>query len=356
MKRLLPILFCLPISGLNAQTIHPSGIQGCVARYDFSSVLNSGTQLVDVSNNTHTGLVHNTYSTTGWRGYPNTAMGFDGYSSYIEVAHSPLLSPQTVTVIGLVRFDGFYNGNCQANTIVSKGFPHRVSGNYSLYATDQLYDDDCYAFTPSSEVIGASLSSINLLSGNLPTPIQSGQWYFTAVSYNGTNTSIYQQKMDSTAGQPTNIAPIYQLNNGIGSIGYNAMDLTIGRHMDPPYPYWFNGSMDEVAIFNRGLNQDEINRVYQYLWGNQAPSGIQITATPENSVHAHVENGTLFLKSTDNQPLGKVMMYNVTGQLLASGEYRERAEKVDINAYPLGVFFIKITRNGEITTLKVNKL
>lgn len=356
MRRWLPLLFCVPSLGTVAQTTYPSGVQNCIARYDFSSTANSGTRLVDVSNNTNAGTIYNTNLTTGWRGQANTAMLFDGQSSYVDVAHTPLLAPQALTIIGLIRFDGFYNGICQANAIASKGFPHRVSGTYGLYATDQLYDNDCNAFTPAYETVGANLGNINISPSNLPTPIVPGQWYFTAVTYDGVNSSIYQQLMDSTAGMPTGISPVHQLNNIGGSIGYNNMNLTIGRHMDPPYPYWFNGAMDEVAIFNRGLSQEEIYSIYKYLWGNQSTTSVTIAAASETNVRARIENGSLFLEATDGQPLGKVMVYNTAGQLLSSGNFREVTQKVDVSAYPHGLYFIKIARNGAVTTLKASNL
>ena len=33
----------------------------------------------------------------------------------------------------------------------------------------------------------------------------------------------------------------------------NSSDLYIGKHEDPPYPYYFNGIIDEIRIYNRAL-------------------------------------------------------------------------------------------------------
>src|ERR1051326_5436799 len=39
----------------------------------------------------------------------------------------------------------------------------------------------------------------------------------------------------------------------------NAEDLFLGKLNEPQLPFWFNGDMDEVRIYNRALNQSEVN-------------------------------------------------------------------------------------------------
>ena len=43
------------------------------------------------------------------------------------------------------------------------------------------------------------------------------------------------------------------------TVAFNAndQDLYIGRHEDPNFPYYFNGVMDEVRIYNRAVNAKE---------------------------------------------------------------------------------------------------
>src|SRR4029077_11871552 len=44
-------------------------------------------------------------------------------------------------------------------------------------------------------------------------------------------------------------------------------DIVIGRTFNPTDPYWFTGSMDELALFNKVLSDSEVLSVYNYLWG-----------------------------------------------------------------------------------------
>src|SRR5947207_15595571 len=53
----------------------------------------------------------------------------------------------------------------------------------------------------------------------------------------------------------------YPFNRNANDPGY---DLFLGRLSDPQFPYWFNGVMDEVRIYNRALKQYEINAFGDY--------------------------------------------------------------------------------------------
>ncbi len=354
MKKCLLLLFCFSALRVSAQTVYPTGSPNCVARYDFSGT--PGTfQLPDVSGNAHTGTIFNLTPTAGWRGNPNTAMQFNGSSSWVEVAHTPLLAAQQVTLVGLVRFDAFYSGTCQTNSIVAKGFPHRQPGTYGLYVMDQQYDQDCNAFSPTLETTSADIGAATFTPDSLPAPIQPGKWYFTAVSFNGSTVRVYQQLMDSTTGPPTLLAPIQQVSSNGSAIGTNSLDVVMGRTMHQGYPYWLNGALDEVAIFNRGLSNDEIFAIYSYLW-NQIPTAVAQVAEPGAGVQTRTGNGLLTLQSTDGRALGNIRVYNVAGQLLASGDYGDTHATVDLSGAPRGLLLVKVARNGSVATLKTSNL
>lgn len=355
MKRLLSLLAFIPFVNASAQTTYPSGVTGCIARYDFSTNGSGSTQLKDTSGNMHTGTTYNTVPTMGWRGRANTAMSFNGYSSYVNIAHSSLLNPQNITMLGLVRFDNFYSGSCQANAIVSKGQPFRQPGTYGLYVTDQVYDNNCSSFNPYYEVVSGDLGTVPVPQYSMPNSVvKPNTWYFIALVYNGTTIDFYQERMDSTSGAPVSIMPSQQVYTN-GLMTSNTESLLLGKHANPSAPYWFNGAMDEVAIFNRGLTNTEILSIYQYLW-NSAPLAVSNTAPQEEGIQARMENGKLLLKSTDGKEIGTVLVYNLAGQKLISGEYRATSEALDMGAYPHQLVFVKVNRHGSTMTLKVNTL
>ncbi len=335
-----------------AQTSYPGpgGIPDCIARYDFSTVTNNGASLTDISGNNHTGSVYNTTPAQGWRGQLNGAMKFNGQSSYVQIAHTSLLSPQAITMIGLVRPDGFYSGACQANVVVEKGHGWEQPGTYALFYSDQRYDNNCNAFNPNHESIDANLGLAHFTPSATSAPIQANQWYFMAATFDGNTVSVYQQLMDTNAA--ATVTPIYSVSNTGGPLGTNTMDVLIGRTLNQPYPYWFNGAMDEVVLFNRGLSQSEIYTIYKHLWGNSLSVNSNPLQANQSDVTVRMQSGHIHLESTDNQALGQVTVYNITGQKLVTGMYPDLTAILDASAFPHELLLVQIVRKGSVLTFR----
>ena len=77
--------------------------------------------------------------------------------------------------------------------------------------------------------------------------IQTNQWYSVVYTSDGSTAKIYVNCQLVGSG-PAN-----------GSTFSNSYDLFLGKLNSAQYPYWFNGVMDEVRIYNRPLNADEVN-------------------------------------------------------------------------------------------------
>jgi gliding motility-associated-like protein len=256
----LLMLLCVATS---AQTTYPSGVTGCIARWDFT---NNGTvtTLPDVSSNGHTGTPTNISTGVAFRTIYNKAATFNGTNSGALVANTTLLNPTQITMIALVNFNGFYSGFCNMSQIVSKGYPHFAAGNYGLGYGDNAFDGSCAIFSPNNNQLGNQFGNVS----NSSTPgnyVQTNKWYFCAASYNGTTVKYYQVEMDTAVFQSV-INP-YLSQTIVGTIGTNAQDVSIGYHLNPTYPYWVNGRMDELILFNKQLTDSEIHSVYEYLWG-----------------------------------------------------------------------------------------
>jgi hypothetical protein len=345
-------LLCFSSLGASAQTSYPGpgGIPDCIARYDFSTLTNGGASLTDISGNNHTGSVYNVTSISGWRGQLNSAMKFNGQSSYVQVAHTSLLSPQAVTMIGLVRPDSFYSGPCQANVIVEKGHGWEQPGTYALFYSDQRYDNNCNAFNPTQESIDANLGLAHFTPSATPAPIQAGQWYFMAATFDGNTVSVYQQLMDTSAASV--VTPVYSVSTTGGSMGTNNMDVLIGRTLNQPFPYWFNGAMDEVVLFNRGLSTSEIYTIYKHLWGRSLSVNSNPLQANPSDVTVRIQSGQLQLTSADNQALGQVTVYNITGQKLVTGTYNDLTATLDASVFPHELLLVQIVRKGAVLTFR----
>jgi Concanavalin A-like lectin/glucanases superfamily len=73
--------------------------------------------------------------------------------------------------------------------------------------------------------------------------VATGSWYKLTYTYDGFTAKLYVNGvLTSTAHLSVSFTP-------------NSQDLFIGRNEDPYslFPYWLNGAIDEIRIYNRAL-------------------------------------------------------------------------------------------------------
>ena len=84
--------------------------------------------------------------------------------------------------------------------------------------------------------------------------LETGQWYYVAGTYNSSKTAVYINGVLSNSADSGSVAYV-SADGRIGqsnTIYYNAAGLDD-----------FNGTIDELAIFNRSLTASEINQIYE---------------------------------------------------------------------------------------------
>lgn len=81
-------------------------------------------------------------------------------------------------------------------------------------------------------------------------PISIGNWIHVLYSFDGNNVKTY---LNSTL--------IQAINSNI-TIFSNIYDLKFGRRHTTGLPYFFNGKLDDIGIWNRALTQQEITDLY----------------------------------------------------------------------------------------------
>ncbi|WP_276132515.1 T9SS type A sorting domain-containing protein [Polluticoccus soli] len=299
MKRILLSVLVATSFSVSAQTNYPGGISGCIARWDFATGGGPISALTDVSGNgNNSSSVNNLTSATGFRGVANKAMAFNGFNSLATIPHASLLQPTAITMVSMVRFNGFYTGQCQGNYIISKG-DNLTSGNYALVVSDNIYDNSCTVNSPFNKQFYALYGATNLTNlvpaGNYLT---TGQWYLFVSSYDGTTLKHYQVVMDPNNYVST-ITPFFTTNVS-STIGTNTQNLLIGGHSVPGHPYPVYGSMEEVALFNRVLTNAEVQSVYDYLWGIVAVSSVPTNICTDQPFNVgYTVNNTSFFSASN---------------------------------------------------------
>ena len=193
---------------------------------DYSGKGNDGTQSGGVG-----------YGASGKFG---TAISFDGDDNYIQINHDSSLTPNNITVGAWI----YLIGQTEEQTIIDKrkstggGYNLRVSG--TAYPLDAIFvlrnANNVEYFAPARKVVTAN------------------NWHFFVGTYNGTHQISYFNGIEKSV----NVESINGINKSdqVVRIG----DVSV---LSAPSVYNFNGSIDEVFIFNRTLSPQEVMDLYK---------------------------------------------------------------------------------------------
>ncbi len=238
MKKLIPLILLLVSNTLLAQ-VNP------VASYSFTGNANDG------SGNGNNGIVNGATLTADRFGNPNSAYHFNGSSNSIQVPTSASLQLGTqMSLCAWVRPMGFYAGQCHGNQILQKGNSDNTPGKYLLRFDDNASSGGINCQNPNPPVnqnqnfYGGGVSSAP--PGYMPY-IVLNQWYSVVVTYDGVTARLYVDCiLRATAPQ--------------GNVNFNNTDpLFFGALNNGQFPYWLNGDLDDIRIYNRTLTQAEVN-------------------------------------------------------------------------------------------------
>jgi hypothetical protein len=207
---------------------------GLVAYYPFNGNAN------DESGNGNNAVFNNATLTSDNLGNANSAYHFNGTDTYMRILNSTSLNMGNQMSIALhVKPMGFYTGFCYNNMMIMKGDADYLTGDYFLRFSDAI--TGCTNPSTTNEQFYAP----DVIAAK--PIVQLDNWYDVVWTFDGTTAKIYVGcKLQSSA------AATY-------STFTNAYDLYIGKLNDPTFPYWLNGDLDEVRIYNRALNEQEVN-------------------------------------------------------------------------------------------------
>jgi hypothetical protein len=229
--------------------------KGMIAYYNF----NNG-NLNDSSGNGNNIVFNNATPTVDRFGNPNNAYLFDGSTNYMQVTNSASLNPNAMTIYAIVKPTGFFQGTCHGNQILSKGYPYDVNGFYALTflpydngigacaanpdQTKEIFEGSYGDDIPQGSDAGAR--GISLMDS---VYIQKYEWYTVVFTYDGTTAKFY---VDGALANSFT-------NTGTVTFTPNLNDLFIGKHENPQYPYYFNGTIDEIRLYNRAITDQEVD-------------------------------------------------------------------------------------------------
>jgi len=194
----------------------------------------------DASGHNNHPVFNNAKLTADRQGNPNSAYHFNGKNNYMLVRNHPSLNMSDKISIALwVKPTGYYRGKCYNNMLVAKGDDDYLEGNYSLRFSDAY--TGCTDPDASKEMfygVGGAVAKTPL--------VQLGRWYSVVWTCDGSTIKIY-------------VDCILRASSPAGSNRFtNSYDLYFGHMNHLQYPYWLDGDLDEVSIYNRALTAKEV--------------------------------------------------------------------------------------------------
>jgi hypothetical protein len=189
-----------------------------------------GTTVLDSSAYENNGVAHLTRTVSSVFG---RCLDLDGVRSFVSIPSSSELNPAgEITLTAWVRPRDPQRGFC----IISKSSGYgTINGYYFLYSAGNFY----FALGNGTHFFPNQCQYGRLLAG---------RWYHLAVVYDGRSVTYYVD------GAAVGVIKISE------KIAPNNLDLLIGKRHDGDFP--LNGSVCELAIYNKALNASEIKESY----------------------------------------------------------------------------------------------
>jgi hypothetical protein len=224
------------ISATNNSTPEDVAVKAnLVAWYKFTNG-NTG----DFSGNNNHLSPHNVTLATDYMGRPNNAYAFNGFSSYMQAPNSNTLNPLSkISLVALIKPTGFYTGDGAQSRIFMKGVDDQSNGDYFLgyYNTGQIY---------------GTYGDNQFNSNGVASPesyLQLNNWYKIIYTYDGSVGRLYVNGT-LVAGQQQ-----------VATFTANTSPLRVGKTGRSDFPYYFNGVIDEIRIYNTALTNNQVAKV-----------------------------------------------------------------------------------------------
>ena len=213
---------------------------GLVAWYPFNGNAN------DESGNHNDPVFNNATLTIDRFGNANSAYHFNGVNNYMRIPNRPVINMDNqITLSAWVRPTGFYYGICHASSILSKGGGNYLPGDYALRFDDALFSRGNGCGDTICDTLHQNFRGTGTVMVHYIPFINKDQWYAVTYTNDGTTANLY---VDCQLAYSVKFPETFS----------NSNDLYIGRVNDEFFPFWMNGDLDDIRIYNRALDTSAV--------------------------------------------------------------------------------------------------
>jgi hypothetical protein len=214
--------------------------KGLVGWWNFDGKTVSGTRVFDASGNGNYGTMTNGPTLT--EGKLGQGMGFDGGDDYATLNKNTSfnISQGTVSVWVYAERDGgevitFGDGSANGDN----GFEFAFGATGKI--TPKLFISGVFIWRAQSPAV-----SFNT-------------WHHVVVTVDGTGNKVFVDGIQQSLTYVDGSAASTEFFDDIYS---NASTIDIGRLNTTNFPTYFDGTIDDIRIYNRALSADEVKRLY----------------------------------------------------------------------------------------------
>jgi hypothetical protein len=230
--------------GLSAARIDP---ETCAGMWLFDE--GKGDTAKDSSGNKNDGTIKNGPK---WvEGKFGKALPFDGGATYVDCGNEASLAlTKELTVLAWVQFDGldYKNSTGKLLTIAAKGYPDALAPHAGWwFSYDNRNNGQGFPYTCFGNKNGGWAGGGNNFSG-YNFVFDKDKWYHLSITVEQSIAALYIDGTQLGADKPL-------VNLVLSDTGRN---LTIGS---AGTSWYFDGILDEVAVFNVALSENEIGSV-----------------------------------------------------------------------------------------------
>ena len=290
-----------------------------VASYDFEEGSLSSAGIFDTSTNEFNGVTVNnpTMTNSGISGKSITLSGLQAQAQYVNLFNPPSLlfqDTQPYTVSSWVKTKVCPAPTGYGQWIIGLGNNNPGSANYRMY----LYSGNNNAFAVATNNSGSQWYYSTYTS----TCPAVDTWNQLAFVYNSTHVYMYKNGIQTGYVTPKGLFYGSSVAPGVVDTRLASMNMTIGALFDSVTNYGvygFNGSIDDVRVYNRPLTDSDMLNLYQ----NGAPGAYNIAPTLGTTLYQATlpaQVNVTSVLSTNNGFTNVTYAFNSSSQSLIYGQ------------------------------------